>query len=98
MSTRVHDKMDDVCTPVRFAMDQLGVSTSRRRLFTTLFEAMTVSLFCQRGTGKRCAMPCCSSCSTIFERETPRSSIVVCVSPLVSLMMDQVIASTHGRV
>ena len=27
---------------------------------------------------------CCLSCSTIFERETPRSSIVVCVSPLVS--------------
>ena len=35
---------------------------------------------------KHCAMPCCLSCSTIFER----ASIVVCFSPLVSLMMDQV--------
>ena len=61
-------KMDYVCTAVRFAMDQLGVSTlkdKRRRLFTTLFEAMTASLFFQRGTGKRCAMPCYLSCSTI---------------------------------
>ena len=43
--------MDDVCTAVRFAMDQLGVTLKdkQKELFTTLFEAMTVSLFCQRG-------------------------------------------------
>ena len=80
--------MDYVCTAVRFAMDQLRVYVEgQQKEATTLFEAMTVSSFCHRGTGTRYAMPCCLSCSTIFEREhLDRSSVVACISPLV---MDQ---------
>ena len=61
-------KMDDICTAVRFAMDQLGVSTlkdKQKEAIHNFVRGHTASLFCQRGTGKRCAMPCYLSCSTI---------------------------------
>ena len=59
--------MDYVCAAVRFAMDQLRVSTLKDKQK-------------DRGYSQLCSRPCTSV----------RSCIVVCVSPLVSLMMDQV--------
>ena len=59
--------MDDICTTVRFAMDQLGVCTLKDK--QSFVRGHDCFVILPTGYGK--TMPCCLSCSTIFEKETP---------------------------
>ena len=94
--------MDDVCTAVRFAMNQLGVSTlkdKQKEAIHNFVRGHDCFVILPTGYGKTL---CYALLPLVFDHLRKRNTSVfyciVCVSPLVSLMMDQVIASTHRRV
>ena len=85
--------MDDVCTAVRFAMDQLGVSTlkdKQKEAIHNFVRGHDCFVILPTGYGKTLCYALLPFVFDHLRKKTPQSSIVVCVSPLVSLMMDQV--------
>ena len=85
--------MDDVCTAVRFAMDQLGVSTlkdKQKEAIHNFVRGHDCFVILPTRYGKTLCYALLPFVFDHLRKKTPRSSIVVCVSPLVSLMMDQV--------
>ena len=84
--------MDDVCRAVQFAMDQLGVTALKDKQMEAIqnfVRGHDCFVILPTGYGKTLCYALLPFVFDHLRKRTPRSSIVVCVSPLVSLMMDQ---------